>query len=44
MSLSDALRIAIGSGQGTLRACIDAALGYFEGEELHERYICHRDP
>ena len=43
MPLSDALQIAIGRGQGTFISCIDGVLGYFEGEEPNERYICRRD-
>ena len=43
MPLSDALQIAIGRGQGTFISCIDGVLGYFEGEEPNERYICRRE-
>ena len=43
MPLSDALQIAIGSGQGTFIYCITGVLAYFEGEEPDERYICQRD-
>ena len=43
MPLSDALGIAIGLGQGTFISCIPGVLGYFEGEEPNERYICQRD-
>jgi len=43
MPLSDALQIAIGSGQGTFISCITGVLAYFEGEEPDERYICQRD-
>jgi len=43
MPLSDALQIAIGKGQGTFISCITGELGYFEGEEPDERYICQRD-
>jgi hypothetical protein len=42
MPLSDALLIAIGSGQGTFVSCVDGVLGYFEGEDAGQRYICHR--
>jgi hypothetical protein len=44
MPLYDALEIAIGRGQGTFISCITGVLGYFEGEEADERYICQRDP
>lgn len=43
MPLSDALQTAIGGGQGTFISCINGALGYFEGEEPGDRYICYRN-
>jgi len=43
MSLPDALTEVIGRGQGTFISCIPGKLAYFEGEEPHERYICHRE-
>ncbi|HKE24996.1 MAG TPA: hypothetical protein VKB88_21695 [Bryobacteraceae bacterium] len=43
MPLSVALQIAIGKGQGTFISCITGVLGYFEGEEPDERYICQRE-
>ena len=43
MPLSDALQIAIGGGQSTFISGIIGVLGYFEGEEPDERYICQRD-
>ncbi len=44
MGLSDALTNVVGRGQGTFISCVPGKLAYFEGEEPHERYICHREP
>jgi hypothetical protein len=44
MGLSDALASVVGRGQGTFISCVPGELAYFEGEEPHERYICHREP
>jgi hypothetical protein len=42
MDLSEALAEIVGRGQGTFISCVPGELAYFEGEEPHERYICHR--
>jgi hypothetical protein len=44
MGLSDALISVVGRGRGTFISCVPGELAYFEGEERHERYICHREP
>jgi len=42
MSLSEALAKTIGLGSGTLISCSPGKLGYFELEDLGERYILER--
>ena len=42
MSLSDALRKTVGMGVGTFISCLPGKLGYFELEDLNERYILER--
>jgi hypothetical protein len=44
MPLSDALQNVIGMSVGTFISCIDGILGFFQGEEPGESYICHRNP
>jgi len=39
MDLRDALKLVIGYSPGTLISCKPGALGYFEGEDLGERFI-----
>jgi|SRR5215472_7071171 len=42
MSLSDALAKTVGPGSGTFISCVPGKLGYFELEDLSERYILER--
>ena len=42
MSLSDALAKTVGLGSGTFISCLPGKLGYFELEDLSERYILER--
>jgi len=42
MSLSDALLETVGMGAGTFISCVPGKLGYFELEDLSERYILER--
>jgi len=42
MDLGEALREIVGIGFGSLICCVPGRLAYFEGEEMQERYICHR--
>ena len=42
MSLSDALLETVGHGAGTFISCIPGKLGYFELEDMNERYILER--
>lgn len=43
MLLTEAFLQIYGRGIGSFISCIPGVLGYFEGEEPHERYICHRE-
>ena len=43
MNLSDALAAIVGRGMGSVVSCVPGVLGYFESEEVGERYICHRE-
>jgi hypothetical protein len=40
--LREALEAIIGRVHGTFLSCVPGRLGYFEGEELNERYILER--
>jgi hypothetical protein len=42
MDLSEALFEVVGSNSGTLVSCIPGKLGYFEFEDIGERYILER--
>ncbi len=42
MNLFDAVNEAVGCGMGCAISCIPGVLGYFESEEVGERYVCHR--
>jgi hypothetical protein len=42
MSLSEALSEIVGCGGGTFISCVPGKLGYFELEDLSERYILER--
>ena len=42
MSLAHALTETVGFGAGTLISCLPGKLGYFELEDLSERYILER--
>jgi len=42
MSLSEALAKTVGLGSGTFISCLPGKLGYFEFEDLSERYILQR--
>ena len=42
MSLSDALAETVGMNIGTFISCVPGKLGYFEFEDLGERYILER--
>jgi hypothetical protein len=42
MSLSDALAKTVALGSGTFISCLPGKLGYFELEDLSERYILER--
>jgi hypothetical protein len=44
MPLSEALRQVVGCQMGALLSCIPGRLGYFEGEEAHDRWILRRSP
>lgn len=43
MDLQEALQEIVGRGMGTALSCIPGVLGYFESEEIGERYVCHRE-
>lgn len=42
MPLSEALSCVVGFGQGTFVSCVAGRLGYFEDEEINERYLLDR--
>ena len=42
MLLATALEAIVGSGMGAFISCIPGVLGYFESEEVHDRYILER--
>lgn len=42
MTLSDALAEVVDSGSGTFVSCVAGKLGYFEFEDMKERYILER--
>jgi hypothetical protein len=42
MSLTDALAETVGVNMGTFISCVPGKLGYFEMEDLSERYILQR--
>ena len=42
MDLAEALGEIVGLGCGSFVCCVPGKLAYFEGEEMQERYICHR--
>jgi len=42
LGLEDALRQIVGRGMGAFVSCVPGRLGYFEGEEPHERWLLSR--
>lgn len=40
--LREALTRILGLGHGTFLSCVPGSLGYFEGEEIGERYVLER--
>lgn len=42
VALREALTRICGLGHGTLLSCVPGSLGYFEGEEIGERYVLER--
>jgi hypothetical protein len=42
MNLVEAVNEAVGCGMGCAISCIPGVLGYFESEEVGERYVCYR--
>ena len=44
VTLRAALTRIHGLGHGTLLSCVPGSLGYFEGEEIGERYVLERSP
>jgi len=42
LALEEALRQVVGRGMGAFVSCVPGQLGYFEGEEPHERYLLSR--
>jgi hypothetical protein len=42
VTLRAALTQIRGLGHGTLLSCVPGSLGYFEGEEIHDRYVLER--
>jgi len=43
MSLVEAMNEAVGCGMGCAISCVPGVLGYFESEEVGERYVCYRE-
>jgi hypothetical protein len=42
LPLKSALEQVVGRGMGTFLSCIPGKLGYFESEDIGERYVLHR--
>ena len=42
MPLDEALESLYACGMGTIISCIPGRLGYYDAEDIGERYICHR--
>jgi hypothetical protein len=43
MPLGDAIEAVVGYGFGTFLSCVPGQLGYFESEEINERYLLVRN-